>query len=1039
MTLSELSIKRHVLALMLSVVIVLFGAIAVRDVGVDRIPNVDIPVVNVVVAMSGADPSIIDSAITNEIERAVNTVPGIDSVQSSSSPGTSVVNVTFDLDKDIDIAFSEVQAKVAEVQRRLPTEAETPVISKVSFDAQPIMWLALRGDRDLQDLSRFARNELRPLIENVPGVGEVRIGGGQERSIRVEIDPDRLAALGIAIPDLINAIQAEHVLQPGGFFVSGDREDLIELDLEYHDLLEMERLVIAERDGALIRLGDIAEIVDGLEDRRSLARYNGEAAVGLGVVKVSGTNTVAIADEVRARLEEEILPELPPGLSLSVAYDDSAFIIEQVDALYMTIALGILFAAAVLLVFLKSVRSTAIVSLSIPVSLMAAAAVVYFFGYTLNSITMLALLLLIGVVVDDAIVVLENIYRHRKQYGGDARTAAVTGSNEVFFAVVASSLSLIAIFGAVIFMEGMVGRFFESFAVVVAFGVLVSSLVALTLVPMLGSRFLPYAEQEGRVSRFVERGLGGMEGGYRRLLGWTLRWRFTVLVLGGAFLAGTVLVARDIGGEFSPDQDVGQFIVSVQTPLGSSIAYTEDRLREVESEIEALPEVSGFFSAVALGEAGQVNSASAFVRLTDRQTRAASQQEIMARLQERLGDIAGVRAFTATPGMAGGGRGEPLQFVVTGASLDRLGELAESFEARLAEEPGMGRVDLDLDLDLPQMGLELDRERAASLGIPATDLARSANVLIGGQDVAMYNDDEGGDGRRYDVRVKAEDGSFDGPGDLDRIYLRSRDGELVRMDAVAWFDEKLGPAAITRYNLQYAANFYIDPELPLAEAVERVEALAAESLPLGYQVQYTGQAEELERTMGAIVFVLLLAVALVYIVLASQFNSFVQPLYIMAGQPLALVGGLLGLWLGGFTLNIFSVIGMILLMGLVTKNGILLVDLTNQYREKQGMSVNEALAEACPVRLRPILMTSLTLILAMMPALFGIGAGAESNAPMAAAIIGGMVVAMMLTLVIIPAIYSLVEGLLERRGFGRRQAETPAPETERAAEGGEPG
>jgi hydrophobic/amphiphilic exporter-1 (mainly G- bacteria), HAE1 family len=1019
-TLSELSIRRHVLALMISVVIVLFGAIAVRDVGVDRLPNVDIPVVNVVVTMSGADPAIVDSSITSEIERAVNTVPGIDSVRSSSSPGTSVVNVAFELDKNIDTAFNEVQAKVAEVQRRLPTQADPPVISKVSFDAQPIMWLALQGDRNLQELSSFARNELRPLIENVSGVGEVRVGGGQERSIRIEIEPDRLAALGITIPELINAITSEHVQQPGGFFVSGEREDLIRLDLEYHDLLEMERLVVAERDGALIHLGDIAEIVDGLADRRSLARFNGEPAVGLGIVKVSGTNTVAIAEEVQERLQGQIVPQLPPGLSLSVAYDESVFIVEQVDALYRTIALGIFFAALVLFVFLKSLRSTVIVSLSIPVSLMAAAAVVYFFGYTLNSITMLALLLLIGVVVDDAIVVLENIYRHRKQYRRDPVSAAVSGSNEVFFAVVASSLSLIAIFGAVIFMEGMIGRFFESFAVVVTFGVLVSSLVALTLIPMLGSRFLPYSEKEGPISRFMEAGLSGMERGYRWLLGWALRWRLLTLLLGGAFLVGTVMVASDLSGEFSPEQDVGQFIVSAQTPLGSSIEYTGDRLRAVEAAISAIPEVAGYFSAVALGRGGQVNSASAFVRLAHRDGRERTQQEIMAALQERLSDIPGVRAFAAAPGMVGGGRGEPLQFVITGANLVQLGALAEAFEERLLAEREMGRVDLDLNLDLPQMALELDRDRAASLGIPAADLARTANVLIGGQNIAMYNDGNGGDGQRYDVRLKARDGTFQSPSDLDRIYLRGRGGDLVRMDAVSRFEEILGPASVTRHNLQYAANFYVAPEVPLADAVERVEELAAEALPIGYQVQFTGQAQELERTVGAVFFVLLLAVTLVYIVLASQFNSFIQPLYIMAGQPLALVGGLLGLWLGGFTLNIFSVIGMILLMGLVTKNGILLVDLTNQYREKQGMSVDEALAAACPIRLRPILMTSLTLILAMLPALIGVGAGAEANAPMAAAIVGGMVVAMMLTLLIIPAVYSLVEGFLERRGYGRR-------------------
>ena len=1015
MSLPELMIRRHVLAVMISVIIVLFGVIAEREVGVDRLPNIDFPVINVTVAMPGADPEIIDTSVTEVIERAVNTVPGIDEVNSTTVPGNSVVNITFDLEKDIDVAFNEVTARVNEAVQDLPEDAEAPVVDKVEFDAQPIMWIALQGDRTLQDLNRTARNDIRPQLESLSGVGEVLIGGRRERNIRVEVDPDRLAAHNVTVPELLAALEEEHVQLPGGFLVGSGTEQLLKLDLEYHHPLEMEGMVIASHGGELVKLRDVAEVVDGLEDQRSLARFKGEQSVGLGIVKVSGTNTVEIIENVKERLDSTIRPELPPGLEMTIASDESVFILEQIDALYLTIGLGILFAALVILFFLRNLRSTIIVSLSIPVSLMAAVATLFFFGYTLNSFTMLGLLLLIGIVVDDAIVVLENIYRRREQLGEDSMTGAINGSNEVFFAVVASSLALIAIFGAVLFLEAVIGRFFESFAVVIAFGILASSIVALTLVPMLASRFLRVQQEHGLVYRSLERLFGWMDNGYRWVLGGVLKARWIVLGLVVAFMAGTVFLVRaDMSFEFFPEEDVGEFLVIFETPLGSSIEYTDSRLDIIEDRLAEVDEIDRYFTAIALGDQGQVNSGLGFVRLVPREERDVSQQEITQRLIPELGTIPGVRAFATDVPLIGGQRGEPLQFSVTGPDLDGVGEQADAFFQRLQETPGMGSVDMELDLELPELGLQVDRERARALGIPSSEVARSINVLAGGLDIARYND-EPGDGQRYDVRVKGREGAFTAPEDLRRIHLRSAGGEMIRLDTIASFQEQLGPAAINRFNLQYAANFFVNPDVPLGEAIDRLDEIAEEELPLGYSVNLTGQARELGRTADAVMFVLFLSIALVYIVLASQFNSFVQPLIIMAAQPVALVGGTMALWIGGFTLNAYSMIGLLLLMGLVTKNGILLVDLTNQYREKQGMGVNEALASACPIRLRPVLMTSLTLILAMVPALLGLGAGAETNAPMAAAIVGGMLVSMLITLVAIPAAYSLIEGFKVRR------------------------
>ncbi|BAU58406.1 RND multidrug efflux transporter [Halorhodospira halochloris] len=1021
MTLSELSIRRHVLAVMISALIMLFGAIAYQEVGTDRIPDIDFPIVSVTVYQDGAEPELIDSAITEEVERAVNTVPGIDDVQSVSLPSTSVVTVSFDLDVDVDVAFNEVNAKVSEIVQDLPQDAEAPVVDKVELDAQPVMWLSLQGDRKIQDLDRYARNEIRPRLEGISGVGEIRVGGGRERTMRIEVCPERMAAHNLDVRSLLNALEQEHAQMPGGFMVGGETEDMLKLDIEYHDAEELEQMIVASDGDEQVRLKHVADVIDGLADKRQLARANAEPTIGLGVVKISGANTVAIIEEVKERLDDEIRPQLPPGMELSISTDESEFILEQIDSLFLTIALGILFAGLVMWVFLRNLRSTGIIALAIPVSLMAAIGVIYFFGYTLNSITMLAMLLLIGVVVDDAIVVLENIYRHRKQYGKGRIAAAISGSNEVFFAVIASSLSLISIFGSVLFMEAIIGRFFESFAVVVAFGVLASSLVALTLIPMLASRFLHVPEREPLIYAYMERGFGLIESAYRWLLRGILRFRWTTLGIALAFAVGVAtLIAPQVGGEFAPEEDTSEFMVTFQVPLGSSIHYTDARMSEVEQVLLDQPEVERIFAAIGLGDRGQVNRGMAFVRLTERNEREASQREIMDRVQPKLGQISGIRAFASEVPLVPGSRGEPLQFVVTGPSFHELGEHAEQIQQHLEEIDGMGSLDLDLDLELPQLEIKVDRERANAAGLNALQVSQAINILAGGADVARFDEGpEGEDGRRYDVRMKAQEGLVDDIDSLLRIQLLSEEGEMVPLESVTEINPTVGPAAVTRHNLAYSADFYGDPDMPLADAIDKVNQAGEEILPLGYDIEFVGQAEEMQRAASAMIFVLALAATLVYIVLSSQFNSFIQPLIIMAAQPLALVGGILGLYVGGFTLNIYSMIGMVLLMGLVTKNGILLVDLTNQYREKRGLSINEALADACPIRLRPVLMTSLTLILALIPAVVGIGAGAESNAPMAAAIIGGMITAMLLTLAVIPAAYSLAEGFLERRGWGR--------------------
>jgi HAE1 family hydrophobic/amphiphilic exporter-1 len=1013
MTLPELSIKRHVLAWMLNAVLVLFGLIAYQRIGMDRFPYIEFPVISVTTTVKGANPDIVDASVTNLVESAANTVPGIEHIQSTSSPGVSQVNITFALEKDVDIAFNEVQAKLNQVLRRLPKDADPPVVAKVETNTQPVMWLALQGDRTQQQLNQYAANVVKKRLESIDGVGEVRLGGRRDRTIRVNLLPARMAAHGITAQDINEAFAKEHVQLAGGFVVGQATEALVKLDLEFHRIEDLAGMILGYKGGYPIRLADVAEVEDGLADNRQLARFNGETTVGLGIVKVANTNTVAITEAVLARLENEIRPQLPPGMRITIVSNDAVFILEIVNSLKEHLIEGTLLASLVVWFFLRSLRSTLIIALAIPVSLMGAIAVIYFFGYTLNSLTLLALLLLIGVVVDDAIVVLENIFRHREEIDPDPIAAAVNGSREVVFAVIAATLSLVSIFAPVIFLSGIIGQFFRSFAVVVTFGVMVSLFVSLTLTPMLCSRYLKVEKSHGRVYHLLDGILGGMERFYRRLLDAALAHRWKVVGLTAMAVASSTFFFTSIGKTFTPEQDEGRFLVRLRAPLGSSIEYTDSRLRMVEAILDRHKEIVTEFALIGFGSAGQVNQGLVVVRMAPRQERTVRQQDLLPQLRKELATVPGAFVFAAPYPIVGGQRGEPLQFVLAGENLQEVGRLSRELQQRLSQTAGIGRLDTDLQLDLPQLVFQPDRTRIAAAQLNSQDVALAVNMLTGGVDIAKFND-EPGDGQRYDIRVKAREGEFTQPSDLSKIWLRARDGKLVRLDSVASFGERLGPAVIGRFDLQYAATFYASPTIPLGEAVTKLREVAAEILPAGYQVKLVGQAEEFGKTQKYMAFAFSLALVLLYMVLASQFNSFLQPAIIMLAQPLAIIGGVAALWLFGQTLNIYSMIGLVLLIGLVAKNSILLVDLTNQRREG-GMQVDAALRDACPTRMRPVLMTSATVILALFPAALGLGAGAETNQPLSIAVIGGMISSTLLTLVVVPAVYSLVESRSSQR------------------------
>jgi len=1024
LNLPELSIKRHVFAYMLSAVMVLFGIISYKDIGIDRYPTVELPMISVTTILPGATPEIIDSSITNLIETSVNSTPGIDHIDSSSSPGVSAINIRFNMEKDPNVAFNEVQARVSRILRDLPNEAEPPIVAKIEFGALPVMWLVLTGDRTLQQLNQYARNVIKKRLETVDGVGEIRLGGEQKRTIRVNLKPTRMKQLGITVPDVVRMFNREHLRMPGGFLISGDREELLELDLEYHSPEELGELIVSYSGGAPQRLRDFAEINDGLADFRQLARFNGESTVGIGIVKVTNANTVAMVDEITRRLNEEIIPALPPGMELRQAHNDGAMIQGIIDSLEEHLLSAAILTALVVFLFLKNIRSTIIIAVSIPVSLLGAIAVMYFLGYTFNTMTMLGLLLLIGVVVDDAIVVLENIYRHAEVHNLKGEKAALEGTEQVIFAILAASLTLVAIFTPVIFMQGIIGRFFEAFAIVVTFGVLSSLFVSLTLTPMLCSRFLEVEKKHGKLYYLIDRGFHIIDTAYVKLLNTALSHRRLVAWITLAVVLSSGYFFTHTGSGFMPVQDEGRFMISVKTPLGSSIKYTEAKLKEIEKVLEQHKDIAGYFVTIGADQSRQVSKGSFLVRMVPWGERDIAQVDMIQKLRVELAGIAGVQAFPSPLPQVGGQRGEPLHFILSGPDLKEVARLADIVQQRLVGKAGIGNLDMELQLNLPQLESKVRRSLARSLGISSEEIALAINVLAGGMDIARFNDDPG-DGERYDIRLKAGTGLFDYADDISNIYLRSSNGEMVSLANLVLLEPTLGAAVISRHDLRYAANFFSTPIVSLGEAVTMVEEATADLLPLGYEINMSGRAEEFGKTASYLLFAFITAIILVYMVLASQFNSFIQPLIVMVAQPLAIIGGVVAIWATGHTLNMFSMIGLVLLMGLVAKNSILLVDLTNQ-RRADGKSIEQSLKEACPIRLRPILMTSLTIILAMLPAAFGVGAGSDSNAPMAVAVIGGMISSTLLSLVVVPAVYSLVEGALESRAM-RRAKNAPAP------------
>jgi len=1023
MILSDVSIKKPVFAWMLMIGLIAFGAVGFDRMGVSQLPDVDFPVLTVSIDWEGAAPEVIETEITDVIEDAVMSVQGIQEVSSTSRQGSARVTLEFDLSKDIDVALQEVQSKLAQAQRLLPRDADPAVVSKSNPEDQPIMWLAVSGDKPRRDLMEYVRDNVRDRFTTVPGVAEVFLGGYVEPNLRVWLDADKLRARELAADDILRAIESQHAEVPAGRIETGRQELNVRVLGEAATVDEFRRIILPARSGSpiyrTIRLGDVAVVEDGLADVRRISRVNGVSAVGLGIRKQRGANAVAVAKAVKERMAA-VQKDLPAGLSLGVNFDTTVFIEESVHELVTTLILAAVLTSLVCWLFLGSFSSALNVILAIPTSIIGAFILLYFFGFTLNTFTLLGLSLCVGIVVDDAIMVLENIVRHREE--GQSRVkAALVGAREITFAALAATVAILAIFVPVIFMKGIMGKFLYQFGVTLSVAVSLSLLEALTLAPMRCSQFLEVGHSTA-LGRWVDGGMARLARLYERALHGVLAWRWTVVAVSTAVFVLSLGLAKSLKKEFVPSQDQSRFLIRVQTALGTSLEVTDQAMRRVEDALAARPEIEKYFGAVGGFGGGDVNSGMMFVTmrpkgqrpLAEPFRRPASQADLIGHLRGQLKKIEGVQRVSVQDLSQSGftsQRGFPVEFTLRGRDFEKMGEVAEGFMERMTASGLMVDVDTDYRLGMPEVRVAPDREKANERGVTVVSIANTINAMIGGVRAGKYTRG----GKRYDIRVRLTDADRRRPADIGKIFVRNNRGELVRLSDVSALLEKPTLLTITRRNRERAVGVFanVAPGKSQGEALAAVESMGR-SLPEDMRIVFSGSAQTFKESFQSLLFALVLGIFVAYMVLGAQFNSFVHPFTVLLALPFSVTGAFLALKLTGITLNIYSMIGLLLLMGIVKKNSILLVEFTNE-RRKLGRDVRTALLEACPVRLRPILMTSVSTIAGAVPAALALGAGAETVRPMAVVVIGGMIASTVLTLFVVPAAYSLLARLQSHR------------------------
>lgn len=1024
-------IGRPVFTGMLTLVVVVFGVVAYPRIGVDQFPEVEFPIVTVTTILPGADPEAIERTVTEPLEEALNTLPGLDTLRSINVENVSQIVVRFDLEQNVDVAAQDVRDRVQATLSRLPREIESPVVEKFDIGAIPVATLAFSAPVPIERLTKLADDVVKPGIQQIAGVGSVTLLGGREREITVVVDPALAQGYGLAPYDVVQGIRAQSIDVPGGRTLEPGVERTVKLAGEARSVEALRALVIASPGGVPVRLGQVAQVLDGPAEARSSAQLGGESAIGLLVLKQSGANTVQVAEAVKAGLAR-IEGQLPKGSRIGMVVDGAQFIRSSISAVQEDLVLGGVLAVLVVLVFLRNYRSTLVAAAALPTAIIGTFAVMNALGFTFNVITMLALTLSIGLLIDDAIVVIENIVRH-VEAGESPWEAARKGTSEIALAVLAVTLAVVAVFVPVAFMEGLIGRFFYQFGVTVAVAVVISYLVSMTLTPMLSARVIRGHVAHGRAFRAIERGLDAIDAGYRRALAWVLAHRAVTVGLAVVVLLLTVALATRLKATFIPQQDMSLVKVTLELPSGTTLEETRAQLDDLSRQIRTVPGVSETFALAGGGPQEEVHRGEIVVSLVPIRDRAYGQQALKEHLRRTLRTSpAALLAVQDYNAMAGGGnRAQIVQFNLRSTSFDDLLAAVEKTRAHMLKNPGFVDVDTTWRAGKPQLDVVVDRERAAALGVPAAALGQGVRALMGGDKVTDFH--EGGD--TYDIKVRLPPAVLADPGALGAIPVRGAGGALVELRTIAAIRPSLGPSQIEHQAQIRQVTLLADlGSYSLGEAMGYLTTFARSELPPSVSFDFEGQGRELGKAGVAFLGALALGIVLVYIILAAQFESLVHPFTIMMSLPFAVIGGIGGLLLANQYLSMMAMIGFIMLMGLVTKNGILLVEFTNQLRA-QGKSTHEALLEAGPVRLRPILMTSVAMIAGMIPVALARGDGAETRVPMAVAIIGGLVTSTVLTLAVVPVVYSLLDGLRSRLWRpARQEAPEAAAQAEPAAE-----
>jgi HAE1 family hydrophobic/amphiphilic exporter-1 len=1021
-SLVDLCVRRPVFATMLVVSLVVLGLASYRDLGLDIFPKVDIPTVTVTTRLPGASPEEVESQVTKRIEEVVNTISGIDELRSTTIEGQSQVFVSFILDRDIESAAQDVREKVATVLAQLPQGTEAPVIEKFDFDAAPVMALVVSGRRSPREITELADKRIKRALEGVKDIGAVTLVGQRKREIRIAVDPNRLAAYGLSIQQVQTALLRQNVEVPGGRLTGASREEGLRTLGRVTAVADFETIVVAETPRGPVRVRDVAHVLDAEEEPRTLSRLDGQSAVSLLVRKQSGTNTVAVVDRVTARLAE-LRTTLPPDVTIDVVRDQSRFIKRALGEVQHHLVLGALLASLIVWVFLgwRNWRPALIAAVSIPTSIIATFFAMRWAGFTLNNVTMLGLSVSTGIVIDDAIIVLENVFRHMDEEQRSPWEAAVTGAKEIVLAVVATTVSLIAIFFPVAFMGGLVGRFWRSFGLTVSFAIIVSLLVAFTLVPTLAARVLRPHRAASPGARAPRPGLyARVEAAYEALLRVSLRHRLATVVATVLLIGATLLLARGLQLDFIVADDMSEFEVVVETPPGSALAQTDAIASRIETVLRAIPEVQRVFTNIGVrgGAQSNVTDVSIYVGLEHLSRRKRSQFDIMQDVRRQLRAWPELRASVQQVSLASGGgfRQTPFNLILRGPDLERLTAYTQTLVQRLGAIPGFVDVDTAQAQRSPELQVSVDRQRAADLGVRMADVAATLRVLVGGEKVGFYREA----GEQYDVRLRlAEPFRRDGSALAD-VTVPGAAGQLVRLGNLARLVSGMSPAQIDRYaqerQITVVSNLY---QKPLGEAMQQALRIVAElDMPPDYHAVQLGQAKLMQEAFRNFLIAFGLALAFIYMALAAQFESFVHPITIMVSMFLAIPFGLLALVLSGMTLNIYAIMGMFLLIGVVKKNAILQVDYTNVLRAR-GRSRFEAQIEADRARLRPILMTTAAIVFGMLPVALGRGDGSASRAALAIAVVGGQALCLVVTLVITPVVYSFFDDL---RGWPRRLA-----------------